>query len=215
MEVTGGEFATLTVAFRLAWSELVTRGAFWRSTRKPYMKKYLAIGALVVAIPGLASAQGTTEVGPKVGDREFTLSGTGSSDKDFDNSSFGISADLGWMLREQLVVGVRQSVNFADIEGEDLSDDFWNGSTRGYVDYHFGQTAWRPFVGASLGAVYGDGVSNSGFAGLELGLKYYVLPTTFILGRAEYQFFFRDSDDVNDNFDDGAWAYVFGVGFNF
>jgi len=179
------------------------------------MRKYLVICALVAAVPGFASAQGTTSVGPDTGDREFTLSGTGTSDKDFDNSSFGVSADLGWFRSAQLVLGIRQSLNFADIEGEDLNDDFWNGSTRGYVDYHFGQGPARPFVGASLGGVYGDGVNDGGFAGLELGLKYYALEKTFILARAEYQFFFDSSDDANDNFDDGAWAYVFGIGFNF
>ena len=176
------------------------------------MKKYLIIAAMLAILPGLSFAQ---TVGPEAGDREFTLSGTGSSDKDFDNSSFGISADLGWYRTDQFVWGIRQSLNFTDIQGEDISDDFWNGSTRGYVDYHFGQGAARPFVGASLGGIYGDGVIDTGVAGLEAGLKYYVLEKTFILARAEYQFFFENSDDAEDNFDDGAWNYVFGVGFNF
>lgn len=179
------------------------------------MNRYLAIGALAAAIPGLALAQGMAEVGPRTGDREFTLAGTGSSDDDLDNTSAGISAELGWYLSRQLAVGVRQSVNFADIEGEDLSDDFWNGATRGFLDYHFGQGALRPFVGASLGMIYGDGVEDTGFAGPEVGLKYYVLPQTFVLGRAEYQFFFEDADDADEAFDDGSFAYVLGVGFNF
>jgi len=50
---------------------------------------------------------------------------------------------------------------------------------------------------------------------LELGLKYYVLEDTFILARGEYQFFFDSSDSAEDNFDNGAWQYVFGLGFNF
>lgn len=163
----------------------------------------------------LAQSGSTSSLGPVQGEREFTLSGTGSSDKDFDSSSIGVSADIGWYRSRELLLGLRQSVNFADIEGQDITDDFWNGSTRGYVNYHFGHTAWRPFVGASLGAVYGDGVNDSGFAGLEAGLKYYVLPKTFIMGRAEYQWFFDDGGDVDDQFDKGAWAYTLGLGYNF
>jgi hypothetical protein len=184
------------------------------------MKRYLMIGALACAIPGMAMAQdygsrAYTEYGPSQGDREFSISGTGSSEDDFDNSSVGISAEIGWYLSEQMVAGIRQSVNFADIEGEQFDDDYWNGATRGYVDYHFGDAALRPFLGASLGYAYGDGVNDSFFAGPELGLKYYVLPDTFVTGRAEYQFYFEDADDADEAFDDGAWAYTIGVGFNF
>jgi len=168
--------------------------------------------------PALAVAQiGESErVGPSVGDRELTLAGTGTSDRKFDTGNFGISGDLGWYVFDRnLLLGVRQSVNYANIEGADISDDFWNGSTRGFANYHFFDDAWRPFLGASLGVVYGDGVDDTGFGGLELGLKYYVLDSTFVMGRAEYQFFFERARDVDDNFDEGAWAYTVGLGYNF
>ena len=126
------------------------------------MKKYLLIAATLAILPTLVFAQGA---GPQAGDREFTLSGTGSSDKDFDNSNFGISADIGWYRTDRFVWGIRQSLNYADVEGENLSDDFFNGSTRGYLDYHFGQGAARPFVGANLGLIYGDGVEDTGVGG--------------------------------------------------
>ncbi|WP_439133102.1 hypothetical protein [Pseudomaricurvus sp.] len=180
---------------------------------KTFTKNLLAIGVLASALPAVAFAQ--ESVGPSSGDREFTLSGTGTSDKDFDNSSMGASADIGWYTSSHMVWGIRQSINYADIEGEDATDDFWNGSTRGYLDYHFLDGAWRPFVGASLGGIYGDGVKDSAFAGIEFGLKYYVLESTFIMGRAEYQFFFSDGDEAEDNFDDGAFAYVLGIGYHF
>ncbi len=178
------------------------------------MKRYLITAALA-AVPCFAFAQGTGNVGPEAGDREFSISGTGSSDQDFDNTSAGVSGELGWYLSRELEVGIRQSLNFTDIEGEDISNDAWNGATRGFADYHFGSGALRPFAGASLGGIYGDGVNDSAFAGLETGLKYYVLPRTFIVGRAEYQFFFEDAGDADEGFDDGAWAYGVGVGFNF
>lgn len=167
------------------------------------------------ALPLTAIAQ-SGGFGPEEGEREFSISGTGSNDRDFDSGNFGMSADLGWYLRNDLVGGIRQSVNYADIEGEDVSNDFWNGSTRGYLNYQFLEDRARPFLGASLGGIYGDAVKDQAFAGLETGLKYYVQTKTYFLGRIEYQFFFDDSDDVDDAFkDDGAWAYTVGLGYNF
>lgn len=170
---------------------------------------------LLGALPMTAAAQ-SSRVGPDEGDREFSISGTGSSDKEFDSTSFGMSGDLGWYINDKMVAGIRQSVNYASIEGASIDDDFWNGATRGYINHQFLSNSARPFIGASLGGVYGDGVKDSGFAGLETGLKYYVLSKTYFLGRIEYQFLFDDSDDVDDAFqDDGAWAYTIGLGYNF
>lgn len=192
------------------------------------MNRKMALAVLLVAgLPAMAAAQSGqhssqhsghgfgSSIGPSVGDREFSISGTGSSDRKFDSTSFGVTGDVGWYLRDEMVLGVRQSINYASIEGENLTNDFWNGATRGYLNYHFGSASARPFIGASLGLVYGDGVNNSGFGGLEGGIKHYVLPSTYILGRIEYQWFFESSSDVNDNFSDGAWAYTVGLGYNF
>jgi len=173
------------------------------------MKKLIRATALGVCAAFVPMA---LHAGPVAGDREFSISGTGTSDKKFDNNSAGVSGDLGWYTSDKLSLGIRQSVSYA---GGDNSNDVWTGSTRGYADYNFLDGNARPFVGASLGGVYGDGVNESAFAGLELGMKYYVLDKTYILGRAEYQFFFQDSNNADDAFDDGAWAYVLGVGFNF
>lgn len=182
------------------------------------MNKKITTGLILLgALPFTAMAQegSRTSFGPDAGDREFSISGTGNSDRDFDNSSFGLVADLGWYRSENTVWGVRQSLNYADVQGADLTDDFWNGSTRGYFDYNFGQGNMRPFVGGSLGLAYGDGVDDSLFAGLETGARYYVLEDTFILGRAEYQWFFDRSSDADDAFKDGAWAFSIGIGYNF
>ncbi len=114
------------------------------------------------------------------------------------------------------MAGVRQSINYASIEGENITDDFWNGSTRGYLNYHFLADRARPFLGGSLGGIYGDGVKDSAFAGLETGVKYYVQTATYFLARVEYQFLFSSTSDAADAFqDDGAWAYTVGLGYNF
>lgn len=171
---------------------------------------------LMGALPLAASAQPTPGIGPEAGEREFSISGTGASDQSFDVGSFGVSGEVGWYLQNNMVAGVRQSINYASIPGEGLTDDFWNGTTRGYFNFQFLEDRARPFIGASLGAVYGDGVNESAFAGLEGGVKYYVLNKTFFLARVDYQFLFDSADDAIDSLeDDGSWAYTLGIGYNF
>ncbi len=181
-------------------------------------KTTAVLAAFIVAVPMAASAQqSSNRFGPDEGEREFSISGTGSSDQSFDSGSFGVTADIGWYLSDQGALGIRQSVNYASIEGENFKNDFWNGSTRGYGNYHFVATErMRPFLGGSLGMIYGDGVKDDGFAGLEVGGKYYVRSKTYLLGRVEYQWFFSGSDDVDDAFtDDGSFAYTLGMGYHF
>ncbi|MFE8071351.1 hypothetical protein QQM79_09835 [Marinobacteraceae bacterium S3BR75-40.1] len=168
------------------------------------IQNYLVCACLALT-PMTALAQ------PKAGDGLFTISGAGSSDKDFDSGSLGLSFDLGKFMSQEVAFGIRQSVNFAD-SGDDSS---WNGATRGFADYHFDLDALRPFVGASLGGIYGDDVDETFFAGPELGAKYYVKPETYITLQGEYQFFFDSASDADDNFDDGAFVYSVGIGFNF
>lgn len=150
--------------------------------------------------------------GPEAGDRSFILSGNGTSDDSFDNNSFGVSGSMGWFTSDNLELGIRQSINGALI---DDGDDNWAGSTRGFADYHFGNGTVVPFVGANIGGIYGENVSDTGTAGLEAGMKFYVKEKTFISLMGEYQFLFEDADDIDSQFDDGAFFYNLGVGFNF
>lgn len=175
------------------------------------MKYGIALTALLAAAPLVASAQQPL-VGPQTGDKELTLSGSGSSDKNGDNATFGLSGDLGYYLTPDAEVGIRQSVNYSNPAD---ANSAWNGATRGFVDYHFFHSAFRPFVGGSLGGIYGDNVNDSGFAGLEAGVKYYVRQKTFVTGRAEYQWFFDSANEADNQFNDGAWAYTVGLGYNF
>lgn len=176
-----------------------------------------AISCLAISLPvATAAAQSNpSSYGPSAGDREFSISGTGSNDRNFDSGSFGLVAEYGWYRQHNMVWGFRQSVNYASIQGESLANDYWNGSTRGYFDYQFGTHRARPFVGASLGFVYGDGINDSAFSGLEAGIKYYVLPNTYFIARLEYQWFFDRSSDADLAFKDGAYAHTVGIGFNF
>lgn len=150
---------------------------------------------------------------PQAGDRTLTLSGSGSSDDSFDSTSFSVNGELGWFTSDSLEVGIRQSVNGSLVDG---GDDIWNGATRGFADWHFGgPNPLQPYVGASIGGFYGENISDTFSAGPEIGLKYYVKDKTFIELGAEYQFLFEETDDIDSNFDDGAFLYTLGIGYNF
>ena len=170
--------------------------------------KKLILPVATVSLLAFPQAQ----AGQEAGDRSFTLSGSGTSDDSFDNNNFGVSGSMGWFTSDYLEVGVRQSINGSLI---DDGDDSWAGSTRVFADYHFGNDGVVPFVGANIGGIYGEDVSDTGTAGLEAGLKFYVKEKTFISLMGEYQFLFEDGDDIDDQFDDGAFFYNLGVGFNF
>lgn len=151
--------------------------------------------------------------GPVEGSNEFTLSGTGTNDKNFDTGGFGVSGSYGWYMNRNVELAIRQSVNWTAV---DNASDRINGSTRGAADYHFDATdRFRPFVGASVGVIYGDGVHDTGTIGPEVGMKYYLNPTTFLVAQGEYQFFFDSGDDIDNNIDDGSFAYSVGLGLNF
>ena len=148
--------------------------------------------------------------GPEAGDWDFSISGNGTSDEDFDTNVFGFAASIGYYFTEHFEVGVRQSLNFV-ANGESA----FNGSTRVFLDYNFDLDHWRPFVGGSFGGTYGDTVVDTWMAGIEGGVKWYVKPETYVFGMVEWLWFFEDSDQVEDAFDDGQFVYTLGVGFNF
>lgn len=173
------------------------------------MKQKLLTSTLIAGM--LATAPAAFAVG-SAGDRELTLQGAGTSSNDFDANIFSLSGSYGWYLNDNGEWGIRQSVGISDAKGR--SSD-WNGATRLFYDWHFGTGQLRPYLGASLGYIYGESVNETFSAGPEVGLKYYVNDKTFVGLSAEYQFFFEDSNEIDNEFDDGAFYYGLGVGFNF
>jgi len=168
-------------------------------------KNCLAVACLaVMPLTGIAA--------PAQGDKVFSLSGSGASDKNLNNGSFGLSFDLGWFMSRSIEVGLRQSGDYSDNKGGGTS---WNGSTRGFADFHLNAGDWQPFIGANLGRAYGNSVDDTFFAGPELGVKYYVKPKTFVQLQGEYQFFFDNANQIDNKFSDGSFVYSVGIGFNF
>ena len=171
------------------------------------MKNLFKTSMLVAAmVPAMAMAE------PMAGGQEVTLSGAGSSDKDFDSTVLSVQGSWGQYLSESSLWGVRQTVNARDSEGESVMFD---GSTRVFYDYMFGDGPARPFIGASIGGIYGEQVDETFMAGPELGLKYWVQDNTFITAMMEYQFLFKSGSDARDSYDDGAIFYSVGLGYNF
>jgi len=149
---------------------------------------------------------------PVAGTQEITLSGAGTSDKDFDTSLLNIQGSWGQYLNEYSLWGVRQNINIFDTEGESTK---FQGATRVFYDYHFGTGNTRPFIGASIGGIYGDRVDDTFMAGPELGLKHWMNDSTFVTGMIEYQFLFKNGSGAEDNYDDGTFFYSLGLGYNF
>ena len=145
------------------------------------------------------------------GDKEVTLAGTAFSSGDFDGVTIAVNGSLGYFITDNLELSIRQSLGYTDIN----VDAGTNGSTRIALDFHFDLEAWQPFVGGNFGYVYGDFVSDTFEAAPEIGVKWFVNSTTFILAMVEYQFFFDAADDAGDAFDDGQFVWTLGVGFRF
>jgi hypothetical protein len=163
----------------------------------------------VVALLGLLLAPCAAMAQFQMGDMEMTLNGNGSSDNDFDTTVAGVEATLGYFVSDNLEAIVRQGVSLIDVPG----DNVWNGSTRLGLDFHFDMQMWQPFVGASIGYIYGDSVRDQFIAGPEAGLKAFVNTTTFILASVEYDVLFKEAKEFDDQFSDGRYVYNLGVGF--
>ncbi|HSI07645.1 MAG TPA: hypothetical protein VK985_03580 [Rariglobus sp.] len=151
------------------------------------------------------------DFGARAGDWEFTLGGGGSSNTDMDNSLGGVNVSVGYFLSDTFEVSVRQSANYSNGAG---SADY-DGATFVAVDQHFCTGRLRPFVGVNFGYVYGDNTNETFAAGIEGGLKLYVLPKTFVFALVNYAWTFEDSSNATDNFSDGGLLWTVGVGFNY
>lgn len=179
------------------------------------MKRLLFATTLLALLPAIATAQEGREYrgGARAGNHEITLSGTGNNNNDFNAGSLGITGSYGYYFTNAVELSLRQSFSWS---GADNSDDNWSGSTRIAADYHFLTNGrFRPFLGVNIGYIYGDSVNNTGTIGPEIGFKYFVNDTTFVLVQSEYQVFFDSGNSVSNAFDDGAFQHTIGLGFVF
>ena len=165
----------------------------------------LLVAAVLLVLPAGAMAAF------QAGDSELTLFGTGSSDNSFDSNTFNMQLGYGMFFSDMLEGVIRQDLG---IVVRDNAGDDWNASTAVGADLNFDMAAGlTPFVGGTVGYLYGDNVNNTWFAAPEGGVKFFANPTTFIQALVQYQWLFDNSDEATDNFDDGRFVYGLGIGF--
>lgn len=164
---------------------------------------------MVIALLGFFLAPCAAMAQFQMGDKELTMSGSGSSDNEFDTTTFSTEAGFGYFFNNNLEGVVRQGVSIADRPGA----NGWDASTRLAVDYHFDLQRYQPYLGANIGYLYGKNVNETFIAGPEAGLKAFVNDTTFVVASVEYQVLFEDANDADDQIDDGRWVYGVGIGF--
>jgi hypothetical protein len=146
---------------------------------------------------------------PREGSREITFSGSGESDRKFDNGSLSLEGSYGFYFTDRWLLSLRQSIN-------NVGSSDWTGASLVAADYHFLDSALRPFVGVNAGFRYGGSSVGDSFAvGVQTGLKYYVSGGAFLFGRAGYSYTFDRVKDIDDAWDSGRWGYAFGVGLSF
>jgi len=171
----------------------------------------LAAMALVMSLPAVAKAD------PPAQPYEITLGLGASHGPDLNGFNASGNVSIGYFLTNDLELSVRQTLAYTDVGTSGGGGSSWDGSTRLALDWHFtmgdrGQV--RPFIGANIGYVYGDSVSDTWEAAPEAGVKVMVGSNAFIFIMVEYQFFFN-SDSNSEVFSNGQFLYSAGVGFRF
>jgi hypothetical protein len=160
-------------------------------------KVYLIPALALFLLPAIARAQF------EQGNWELTLAGQGSNDQDFRTYQASVQASLGYFMSKEFEVGVRQNIAWAD------GGSAWGGQTRGFVDYHFDLDRLWPFVGISAGYNYGEDVTDDWIGGLEVGAKYFLNSTTFVMAVAGYDF------ALCEGLDEGGFVYSLALGVKF
>lgn len=144
------------------------------------------------------------------GSTELTLSGSGSSDKQFHDTNLDANVGIGYMLTNELEIGIRQGASYQHSDG---GGDNLVGETRAALDWNFDLGKLQPYVGATLGARYGDGVSY--IAGPEVGIRYWMNTDTAIFVSAAYDFSSKDFSGLRNEASDGQFVYRAGLSFSF
>lgn len=145
--------------------------------------------------------------------REFTLGGSGTSNKDMNDSQGGVEFSYGSYLSPASVLSLRQSFSYVNPAN---GESGWNGASRLAYDYHLNHDGFtRPFIGVSAGRVYGDMVHDSWTAGLEAGAKFFVRSRTFIQAMVSYDWLFERGHQLDDRFNNGRLGWNLGMGYQF
>jgi hypothetical protein len=174
------------------------------NNKVPLIAKVCIVVVALLLLPAFVFAE-ETSYGFHKGDREFTLSGSGSSDHSLRRTDFTTSLSVGYFLTDNFEGSIRQDIGINSREGSS-----WDGATALAIDYHFNLGRVQPLIGASFGYSYGDRIEDQWGAGPEAGVKIFINKTTFIRALAQYVF------PVAGSFkSDGRFIYGLGLGVRF
>jgi hypothetical protein len=148
----------------------------------------------------------TPDPGPRKGDWELFLGGTGGSNGEFNDNALGVNGEVGYYVLQWLPVSLRQS--YVTRFGGKVNDRHDFATTLG-ADFQAPLGRFQPYAGGFVGYSYGD--QSSGLAGPEAGIKYYVNESTFLKGQMQYGWLF----DKTLDWDNGRALYTIGFGYNF
>ncbi len=203
----------------------IVGGPFHKKQNQPMpmknMKKHLTF---LTCLLGLSAAPCTTPAQERLasaendhpqvaGLREFTLGGSGSSNKTMDNSFGTLDFSFGSFTSPRSEWVLRQSASYSN---PDNGDNGWIGSTRLAYDWHFNSDApVRPLLGVNAGRIYGNNVTDTWTAGLEGGAKIFMKAQTFVYVLGSYDWLFDRGSQIDDRFSDGRFGWSVGVGYQF
>lgn len=174
------------------------------NNKVPLIAKVCIVVVALLLLPAFVLAEQPT-YGFHKGDREFTLSGSGSSDHSLRRTDFTTSLSVGYFFSDGFEGSLRQDIGINSRE-----DSSWDGATALAIDYHFNLGRVQPLIGASMGYSYGDGIDDQWGAGPEAGVKIFINQTTFVRALAQYVF------PVAGSFkSDGQFIYGLGLGVRF
>jgi hypothetical protein len=179
----------------------------WSSKMKKQLLAFplLALSAVVLAQESGNMPPYTYDPGPVAGNWESTLTGTGQSDDDFDNSNFGLTGSLGYYFNKNFIVTFKQGVGANETGDSTLV----NGRSVLQAAYQWDLAKWQPYLGINVGGIYGAGIEDNAIVGPEGGIKYFVNESTFIFGSIAYEV------PVDECCKDGIVPYSLGIGFDF
>ena len=147
----------------------------------------------------------TYDPGPHAGNWETTLTGTGQSDDEFNNSNFGVTGSLGKYFTKNLLLTFKQGLTLND----DNDSTLVNGRSIVQGAYQFDLQKWQPYVGMNVGYQYGASTDDEAVFGPEIGAKYFVNESTFMFGNIGYEVPFDECCNG------GFVPYSVGIGFTY
>jgi hypothetical protein len=162
----------------------------------------IAAVACSLAVAGDAHAQ---DFGFEQGVWELQVSGSGTSDKDFDTNTGSFDVGLNYFIVDQWSIGL-------DLQGSvsDPGPESWGIGA--VTDYNFALGRFQPFIGVNFGYLFGDNDLDTFYAGPEAGLKIFLTEDAYIHGTVQYQFLFDDAEEADEAFEDGRFWYGLGIG---